>query len=358
LVWLDDRGQGGSGGRGGQAGKRDRPVEPAAHQGHPAQLLVGVLGRPPTLDPGLTDLRPQRAGGFGRGFPVPGGLGRCLLGGVQLLPRLVKRQVNRVVLSRERTGLGMPPEPGLFGIQLGPVAQIFGLRHPLQLIPLPASGAGQPIQLLAQPRAAVPRPRRRGHDSGQSVLPGRHPEMGAGGLMGPQLGGPGLPLLPGPFGLAGGPGRAAIGAARALRRDPAGREQVGGTRSGLDQMVQRADGAVQLSPPPVPLFGPVRQLGQLGVDGDDPLLPVRGPGGRADVPGLVGLVASAQRAIAPAAVGEHGRGRARVFEPHGTQHRCDRDRGQGGRRVGAQRSHQGPFRPGRVGADEQLTVGG
>ena len=205
---------------------------------------------------------------------------------------------------------------------------------------MPAGVVGQPAQLPAQPPAAVPCPARRLGRPFQSRRARWQPLMSARGLVGAQLAGPGDPRLPGALGFPAARRGAAAGPGRALGRDPAGREQVGGARRGADQRVQCCLGGVQAGPLPLSQLGLLGQRSQLSVDLGDPLLAVRGAGGRADVPGLGGDVTAAQRPVPPASVGGHRGGRARVVETDSGEHRRDRRRGQAGRRIGAQRSGQ------------------
>ena len=109
---------------------------------------------------------------------------------------------------------------------------------------------------------------------------------------------------------------------------------------------------------PFPPPGPFVQDSQLGVDLGDPFPPVRGAGGRADVPGPPGDVTPPQWPVTPAPVGEHRGRRAGVFVADGGQDGRDRVRGQPGRRIRAQRGGQRTAGTRRAGADQQLAVGG
>ena len=153
-----------------------------------------------------------------------------------------------------------------------------------------------------------------------------------------------------------------LGPGRALGRDPAGREQVGGARRGPDQHVHPARGAVQLGPLPLPQARPAATscASSASICGD-PFLPVRGAGGRADVPGPAATCRprsgpfrqrpSAATVVAAAAVVETDarRARRRWFR-----------RGQAGRPGpgAAPRTGTAPagWHAGR--ADQQFTVGG
>ena len=226
---------------------------------------------------------------------------------------------------------------------------------------VPSRPLGEARQFPAQLRARLLRPARRGHGAFERFGPGGQAMMGARGLVGAHVRRPSATELAGTLCLLGGASSAAFCPRQGLGGDPASGEQVGSARCGPDRASSRLRDGAQLSAPSFPLPGFPGEFRQLGVDLRDPLLTVRGAGGRPDVPGPVRDVPAAQRAVAPAAVRGHRRGGAGVVKADAAQDRGDHFGRQLGGRVRTQRDRERPgrprtARPGRT--QQQLTVGG
>ena len=185
-----------------------------------------------------------------------------------------------------------------------------GLLRPAELLGVPSAVLGEAGELTAQLRAPVLRPAGRGHGAVQRFRLGGQSVMGARGLVGAHVRRPRGAELAGALGLPGGAGRRCGRPGPAPRRRPGGAANRSAARGAARTSAfdaGRCGRPARRAAASCGAAAPASSASSASIC-RDPLLAVRGPGGRPDVPGPAGDVPAAQRAVAPAAVRGHRRG--------------------------------------------------